>query len=295
MTDTTEPIVRTDHSENAAHLNWWWNEVLSPLFTWMGEVIGSLFPWALLLVLFASKDVRISLISLMRRLGDANEVQIGGMKFNLTNQEFEYYYDAYSKNRREKLIGIFDDITCQKKLVESFENFVTSNISKSLAERGIEEFRSTIHIISPHDKEYLYQLTEYYPESEAMRGVTNRGRMTSIRFGITGRAIRDGKPHYDGHIRPAQLISLWGMTRAEAESAGKGELSMLSMPILNIHHEPVACVFVGVKVKFAFGSDENSGSGDTIQSFVSSNEWKALSTVIIDVQKEGAQRWSSLR
>ena len=294
MADVEETTQEKDLPQSNIDFEWWWTHVITPIFSWLGDVISSLFPWVLFLLFFLSKDVRISLKALFKRIGDANEFQIGGMRFNLTNQEFDHYYDAYSKRRRKKLMQIYDILVEELDLIHCFTFFINTHLLKSLSERGIFDFRCTIHLLSPHDKEYLYQAIEYYPKSDQRLGITSRGRMTSIRFGITGRAVRDGKPHYDGFIRTAQLISLWGMTKGEAENAGKGELSMLSMPIINIHQEPIGCVFVGIKEKHAFGVDDTPAWRDEILTVQNSTEWKKLVEISVKIQKEGAKRWDEV-
>ena len=108
MADVEETTQEKDLPQSNIDFEWWWTHVITPIFSWLGDVISSLFPWVLFLLFFLSKDVRISLKALFKRIGDANEFQIGGMRFNLTNQEFDHYYDAYSKRRRQKLMQIYD-------------------------------------------------------------------------------------------------------------------------------------------------------------------------------------------
>jgi hypothetical protein len=110
------------------------------------------------------------------------------------------------------------------------------------------QLRCAIHINDLMYPDLLYQLTSYYPSRDG------QGRTKSIRFGIIGRAWREGEPRAQGHVVPEKLVSDWGMTKIEADSAGQNRQSMLATVLLDHNHVQVAVFYLDAMTQNAFGS-----------------------------------------
>jgi hypothetical protein len=88
-------------------------------------------------------------------------------------------------------------------------------------------FRATLYVEDVLFQECIFQLLDYYNDS----GGGNRA--FSVRYGIIGRCWRSEDTQVQGQVTTDEkkLISEWGMTAAQARTAGKGRHSFACIPL----------------------------------------------------------------
>ena len=122
------------------------------------------------------------------------------------------------------------------------------------AKGALGDYRCTIHVPDLLFAETFYQLLDYIPRQP---GAETRGRTWSYRFGFIGKLWRSEKQSdIWGTVptNPEDLINNWGMTREEAENAGKGRKSFLGV-LLTRHSVPVGLFYMDAKGENEFGPD----------------------------------------
>jgi len=117
----------------------------------------------------------------------------------------------------------------------------------------LTEYRCTIHVPDLLFAETFYQLIDYIPRQ---RGAETRGRTWSYRFGFIGRIWRSGESGILGSVTTDinELIYEWGMTKEEAESAGKDRQSFFGV-LLKQNNVQVGLFYVDAREQNAFGLD----------------------------------------
>ena len=264
------------------------------ILVWLFGFIDNHFPWLALIVVWVfSNSLRTAVRSILLRLGSAQNVKLAGMEFDMTTREFARVETAYNQKIRTALLGIFDPMIQDHKLVSKFAQFVDDEVT-SLMDRAIvsqetpDLLRCAVHVISPHDEEQIYQLIEFYPPSEP--GKIKRGRMKSIRFGIIGRALRGNVTTYSGDINSNKYVSDWGMTPAEAEAVNRGNSTYLAIPIENELKQAIGVVSIDVGPKFAFGLDVSCEQLD--ERLRGSTGWAELSDSVAGIHMRARSEWA---
>jgi hypothetical protein len=117
-------------------------------------------------------------------------------------------------------------------------------------------FRATIHIPDMLDPQSLYQLVDYIHVNEPKGPIGARGRRHSIRFGIIGRAWRLGQSDYDPQVSTVvdELVEKWGMTRDEAERAGRGRQSFAVILLRDTTGSCPGLIFIDSQESGLFGA-----------------------------------------
>lgn len=119
--------------------------------------------------------------------------------------------------------------------------------------------RATVYVSDALYRDGLYQLVDYWPAGGGS------GRRFSLRFGILGRAWRLEETLYDPTIpadNPEELIGNWGMTREQAEQAGRGRQSFFCATLKDDSGILVGAVYMDSMLPEAFpGIEERSQDG----------------------------------
>jgi hypothetical protein len=104
-------------------------------------------------------------------------------------------------------------------------------------------YRVTLHVPDSLEPEMLYQLIEYFPRGPFPK---SRGRRKSIRFGAIGKAWRLQRSDYSPTVstQSSDLIKDWGMTAEEADAAGRGRKTFLSVVITDESRIPVGIFYM---------------------------------------------------
>jgi hypothetical protein len=134
---------------------------------------------------------------------------------------------------------------------------VLGAVSKYFADKGkqLPEYRCTLHVPDIVFAETLSQLLDYLPAG------AGSGRIFSVRFGLIGKVWRQLKPETRGNVPKAgteveRLIQEWGMTKAEAEHAGRGRPSFLCVPLEDEKEGPVGMFYMDSEETDAFKTDK---------------------------------------
>lgn len=134
---------------------------------------------------------------------------------------------------------------------------VLAVVSKHFADNGkqLPEYRCTLHVPDIVFADTLSQLVDYLPAG------AGSGRIFSVRFGLIGKVWRQLKPETRGNVPKAgteveRLIQEWGMTKAEAEHAGRGRPSFLCVPLEDEKEGPVGVFYMDSEQEDAFKIDK---------------------------------------
>jgi hypothetical protein len=212
------------------------------------------WPLALLLAL-----VMVGWNSRLRRIFGAGtrlvrKVSAGGIEMEISAEAVDEVRDKLRGSFRE-LVGsarneferMADLQDIDRKLEAVIEGACVSRISGNRP-KGL---RATIHVRDVVFKDYLYQLTDYYPIGGGAH------RRFSQRYGIIGRSWRSGKSHgtgnaFGGRASAETLIEEWGMTRDETHGILNTRPSCLSI-LLRVDTVPVGILYVDSTATDAFG------------------------------------------
>jgi uncharacterized protein YoxC len=132
-----------------------------------------------------------------------------------------------------------------------------NEIRQSKGLHALQDYRCTIHVPDLLFAETFYQLLDYVPHQ---RGPETKGRTWSIRFGFIGKLWRSENSSdvwEQVPTDPQELINNWGMTKEEADDAGKDRQSFLGVMLVN-NGVKVGLVYLDAKEKNAFGIDKEA-------------------------------------
>jgi hypothetical protein len=221
---------------------------------WLGAIVASFAPWpALILILLAFRSVRSGIGSFVSALAElprtVTAFKMAGMKINLDPSRAKELLTFSSEVVRNDFERVIDNEIRRAKVWDKFETVIQKGllplIDPALNPPGAEPspYRVTLHMQDSLEAEMLYQLIEYYPAGPFPK---SRGRRKSIRFGAIGKAWRlqasDYSPTVSTH--PAELIKDWGMTAEEADAAGRGRKTFLSVVIVDESNIAVAIFYM---------------------------------------------------
>lgn len=130
--------------------------------------------------------------------------------------------------------------------------FLTDTLHKDPRQSSL---RCTIHVPDLLFADHLYQLLDYYPDYP---GAEKHGRVWPIYFGLIGKVWRAGASEVDGKVPtddPDRLIAEWGMTRDEANRAGKGRQSFLGVLLKDSRRNQLGIVYMDAQSEWTFSTD----------------------------------------
>lgn len=180
--------------------------------------------WPVVVLVLASIALMTNVVEkgVMRlRSGGLKSVKAFGVEVELSaevaekNAEtFETVVERYVQLVDTRLISLMR----RDRLLNVWESLVRDGIIQTFNGTAPEHLRCTLYVPDPLLDNVLYQLVDYYPKGGG------RGRRLSWRFGAVGRAWRleqdDVWPGVE--TDPEALIEKWGMSRSEADTAGRG-------------------------------------------------------------------------
>lgn len=229
----------------------------------------SLFPWPILIIavigyLLFSGAAPNRIESLLRPF---QSVKLFGQEFIL-NQWGGRNAETAIRFYRQEVQTKFDRKVKKLKIVGMHKAVIDKHASKVIPDLINQQVRSTIHIPDMLFDEALYQLIEYYPEYPQ----ASHGRSFAVRYGIIGKAWRIEESQYEPAVPTVKdkLIFEWGMTKDEAEKAGKGRQSFACI-VLKKEQKALGIFYLDAPAHAAFGD---------------ANTWKKLEDAIQEGAKE---------
>lgn len=253
--------------------------------SWLRVIWDSLLPWPILIIaiiayLLFSNGAPNRIESLLRPF---QSVKLFGQEFVLNqwggrNAETAirfYRQEVQTKfDRKAKKLKIADK---HKAVIDQYAAPIISELAsneassegeltkKQISKLTEKQVRSTIHIPDMLFDEALYQLLEYYPEHRQ----SPHGRSFPVRYGIIGKAWRLGKSQYESKVPTSKerLIFEWGMTKGEAEQAGKGRQSFACI-VLENKEKALGIFYLDAPAEAAFGDNADA------------EKWKKLENAI---------------
>ena len=219
---------------------------------WLGDIVRSLFPWAAV-VLFALlfPPVRRIFVSLAESMQGLRSFKAIGVEFTLDPG------NARELRAKSTAVVLGD---YERKANDAIRRHLVWHKFKQVISQAIEPvaggaFRCTIHIQDVLEPQSLYQLADHLYVGEPMGPPGTRGRRNSIKFGIIGRAWRLGKSDYDPHVgtKVENLVEKWGMTRDEAERAGRGRQSFAVILLRDSNGDCPGLIFIDSQEINLFG------------------------------------------
>jgi hypothetical protein len=136
--------------------------------------------------------------------------------------------------------------------------------ASGIPDARLESIRSTIHIPDPLFTGGLCQLVDYVGADGGPTGDGGHGRVWSTRFGIIGVAWRLASCRVVPNVPTNDWRSLaqnWGMTRRQAEAAGRGRQSFVAVPLVDEYSVPLAVFYADAKPENAFGPEADANAG----------------------------------
>lgn len=222
--------------------------------TWYRVIWDSFFPWPLLVFLIViyllySSAAPSRIESLLQPF---HSVKLFGQKFVL-NQRGGRNAETGIHFYRQEIQTKFDRKVKKLKIARKHKAIIDQYATKVLSDLLIKHLRSTIHVPDMLFDEALYQLIEYYPESPQ----SPHGRSFSVRYGIIGKAWRLEESQHAGAVPTTreELILGWGMTKNEAERAGKGRQSFACI-VLKKDQRSLGIFYLDAQAKDAFGDTD---------------------------------------
>jgi hypothetical protein len=245
---------------------------------------------AVFLYLFISKKAPARLASLFSNF---KSVELFSAKFEM-GERVKFSAEESFENFRKQAKNSFDHWVQKKALEEKVRGLLNdpdTGLIKAVndvraamvpPQGPLEKFRCTIHVPDLLFAETFYQLLDYIPRQP---GPETRGRTWSFRFGFIGKLWRSEKQTDIWTNVPTdteQLINNWGMTKEEAENAGKGRQSFLG--VMLVHHSvPVGLFYIDAEKANAFGTDTN---GTLRQSIKTKCEELEITKDLADIAEE---------
>lgn len=249
-------------------------KVVGIVLTWIGEFV---FGFAKLLIALAWPLVAIFIFWYLFKAHSAPDrvaqlfkpfksLELGPAKFQLSDEVKASLEETFAKYRKQ-VKEQYDQSVKKKSLDEKLAQLLDSqskimlDIDKArkdlTPERPtLQDYRCTIHVPDLLFAETFYQLLEYFPRQS---GLEKRGRTWSYRFGFIGKVWRTKTSNLQGTVPTNidELINNWGMTRLEAEAAGKDRPSFLAV-LLKHNEVPVGLFYMDSMEENAFGRKEGT-------------------------------------
>lgn len=249
-------------------------KIVGKVLTWMGEFI---FGFGKLLVSLAWPLVAIFIFWYLFRAPSAPDrvaqlfkpfksLELGPAKFQLSDEVKASLEETFAKYRKQ-VKEQYDQSVKKKSLDEKLKQLLDSQSTimtavdaarKALTpdRPALGDYRCTIHVPDLLFAETFYQLLEYFPRQS---GPEKRGRTWSYRFGFIGKVWRTRTSDLQGTVSTNidELINKWGMTKPEAEAAGKDRPSFLAV-LLKHNEVPVGLFYMDSMEENAFGRKEGT-------------------------------------
>lgn len=218
-------------------------------------VIWPIFFLILVWKISGDSKLKYLLINLFSRLKLSTgniEVEFSGVSAKEVQVDFQSAYTHFMSKaddefkRTVKIKGIYDRL-----------KNIHENLKSQISTPNPNELRSTIYIQDIIFKNYLYQLTDYYPKKGGAC------RRFSVRYGIIGTAWRLNESMGTGDALKAlkdkdiveSLIKDWGMLHDEAVDSTKQRLSYM---LVMLEHKdiPIGILYIDHPDKNAFQGDD---------------------------------------
>lgn len=256
-------------------------KVVGLVLTWLaGLAVGAakllvMLAWPIVVVLiflylFRSKAAPARLKQLLENV---KSLEFFSAKLQLGDEvkaTLEETFARYRKEVRDK----YDQAVKKKSLDDKLKSLLSpeSKIMKEIdaarkasdqSRAAIQDYRCTLHVPDLLFAETFYQLVEYFPR---VAGEEKRGRTWSYRFGFIGRAWRLETSDMQGTVSTnlEDLIDGWGMTKGEAEAAGKDRKSFMAV-LLRHNAVPVGLFYMDSKEEHAFGPKKDTRLFDCVE------------------------------
>jgi hypothetical protein len=185
-------------------------------------------------------------------------------------QTREGFRDLVARAGRE-----YELVAAQQEIRSRLAATIRTALPRILRENNLPlpDLRATVYVPDIVFENYLYQLTDYFPDPGAGG---KAGRLFSQRFGIIGRAWRLSEPMGRGNVihsadnKERQLVEHWGMTYEEALRSHSRQNPADACVILRgeqaddsngeQHQEnlPTGLLFIDSKTIDAFGNDQKA-------------------------------------
>ncbi len=246
---------------------------LTSFLSWLAPIVSSFFPWPflILVVLFLSpiRDALNTFVAGFASLPRAvTAINVAGLKLNLDPAKAKEVLSVSSELVNANFDRVVGSEVERLKIWSKFESVVKKALDPIvdqalIAGKDRPQYRVTIHMPDTLQPESLYQLLEYYPLEPLS---DTRGRRKSIRFGAIGKAWRLQRSEYSDTVptKREELIEHWGMTKEEAEQAGRGRQTFLAVIIRDNAQVPLAIFYMDALPPRLLGSRTASEISDAI-------------------------------
>lgn len=243
---------------------------------WLAPVVASFFPWpALILFIMSLRPVRQGLsnfaISFAELPRAVTAIKMAGLKINLDPGKAKELLSITSEVVYADFERVIDREVEKLKVWPKFEQVIEKGLKPFIdstllpAEANAPSlFRVTLHVPDTLENEKLYQLIDYHPAGPFRN---SKGRRKSIRFGAIGKAWRLESSDYSAAVstQRSDLIKDWGMTATEAEAAGQGRQTFLSVIIRDSSLVPLAIFYMDAYPKDFLGQHNIQAIADAIE------------------------------
>jgi hypothetical protein len=231
---------------------------------WFASILASFAPWpALILIILALPSVRRGLSNFAIAFAEmpraVTAIKMAGLKINLDPGKAKELLSITSEVVYADFERVIDREVEKQKVWPKFEQVIEKGlrpfIDASLLPTEVDApspFRVTLHMPDTLEAETLYQLIDYFPAGPFPN---SKGRRKSIRFGAIGKAWRMESSGYSPAVSTQRndLIKDWGMTGKEAEAAGQGRQTFLSVILRDSSHVPLAIFYMDAIPKSFLG------------------------------------------
>lgn len=249
----------------------WWAFV-----QWLAPIISSFFPWpAIILLILALAPVRRGLSNFAIAFAElpraVTAIKMAGLKINLDPGKAKELLSITSEVVYADFERVIDREVEKQKVWPKFEQVIEKGLKPYIDESLVpteadapSTFRVTLHMPDTLEAETLYQLIDYFPAGPFPN---SKGRRKSIRFGAIGKAWRLESSDYSPAVSTQRndLIKDWGMTGREAEAAGQGRQTFLSVILRDSSHVPLAIFYMDAFPKSFLGQHPVQAIADTIE------------------------------
>jgi len=215
------------------------------------------FAWPLMaaaVVLYAlgTEQGRLQLSGFIKQF---RSVKLPGLEF-VVGDELKQTAEEAFRFHREQIKKQFDIGAQRQGVRETVTRLLENDIDPFFRAHleDVPEYRCTVHVPDLLFADSLYQLIDYVPS-----GAGARGRAWSVRYGMMGKQWRLGKSARDEVTSNVDdLIRDWGMTRSEAQGAGKRSNSLVCVILRSQTGEPVGIFYMDAAKPCAFGPEDQT-------------------------------------
>ena len=195
------------------------------------------------------------------------EIEVNADAAKEVRANFRSSYQEFVRQAKDE----YERMADARSVPELLRNVVISALPEMMQSNGLEydqdSVRATVHVEDIVFRDYLYQLTNYFPAGQSGGGA---GRRFSQRYGIIGQSWRlnesigrgtavsgIGPPptRSDKERAIKELVARWGMTEDEATAASHERPATLSV-ILRYDGQRHGVLYIDSKHMNAFGADE---------------------------------------